>query len=131
MGVATIGAVTALLPAIKDVLGRVFKDKDKVLEAEQEIYSLLAQQDAGQVQVNLADSRSGNLWQAGWRPAAGWTCVVLFALSHGGPIVAALLGFPEIGREIASYENTTDGLLYSLLGMATYRTVERGLGKLN
>lgn len=130
MGViATATALTGLLPVIKSVLGRVLPDKDQVNalahEIEQGYLAAMQQQDAGQVEINKIDQASGNLWQAGWRPMVGWTAAILFAIAHGGPIVCALMGDAETAKLIYSFENTADGILYGMLGMATMRGAEK------
>jgi len=92
-----------------------------------------------QIEVNKAEAGSDSLFKGGWRPAAGWVCVLALALTYipkaavltwfwcfqnylllTDPTYAApsLLAFPDLG--------VTDliGLLMALLGMAGLRSVE-------
>lgn len=97
-----------------------------------------------QIAVNQEEAKSASLLKSGWRPAAGWVCVVALALTYW-PKAVVLTGiwvyqavsiiqdsssivtvvvppFPDLG--------VTDllGLLASLLGLAGFRTYERKHG---
>ncbi len=98
----------------------------------------------GQIQVNAQEAKSPSLLIAGWRPAVGWVGVVALALVYW-PKAIVLTGlwsyqvyemisgsksvqgmvtppFPDLG--------VTDliGLLGSLLGMGSLRTLEKHQG---
>ena len=132
--IAGATAVAQLLPALKSTLGRWLDDKDQVnaiaAEWEQNALSALQATDQAQVSLNLADAKSGNLWQSGWRPYAGWGSVTLFLVAHGAPLMAALFGFPEVAETVHKYADpAADTLLMGMLGMTSYRTVERMRGR--
>ena len=132
--IAGATAVAQLLPALKSTLGRWLEDKDQVnaiaAEWEQSALSVMRETDAAQIEVNKLDAKSGNLWQSGWRPYAGWGSVTLFLVAHGAPLMAALFGFPEVAATVHKYADpAADTLLMGMLGMTSYRTVERMRGK--
>jgi hypothetical protein len=91
----------------------------------------LQSSDKNQTDVNLADAGSGSFFKSGWRPAAGWTCVsALFyqflARPLGGWIMQQLLGW-QLPPSLET--DTLMTLLFGLLGLGAYRTVERIRGK--
>lgn len=107
----------------------------KMLEMQQngELQALAAdtQLMQGQLDVNKEEAKSDSLFKSGWRPAVGWTCVaglsyqVLFAPIFGW-IAANLLGWsspPSLEME------TLMTLLFGLLGLGGYRSIEKLKGK--
>jgi len=99
------------------------KLRQQILDQENEIIK-------GQVELNKLDAQSASLFRSGWRPAVGWICV--FALGYHmifRPIVgwwlAEVVGwsFPP-PLEI----DTLLTLLFGLLGLGAYRTVEKVKG---
>lgn len=94
-----------------------------------------------QIDVNKIDAASENFWQNGWRPGVGWAGVGALVLVYwpkaivmtviwtyqcwtavhgvGDPASVHLPAFPDLG--------VTDllGLLGSILGVGTLRTVEK------
>jgi len=73
-----------------------------------------------QIEVNKAEAK-GNWFQAGWRPATGWVCVLGFAVNF---LVAPLAaGF---GVEIPQADTSTMlPVLMGMLGLGSMRTYER------
>lgn len=47
---------------------------DKDMEQMREQFQLAL----GQIQTNTAEANSASLFRGGWRPAAGWVCVIAF-----------------------------------------------------
>ena len=102
----------------------------------------------GQLEINKLESQHKSLFVAGWRPGVGWVCVVCLALAFipksialtlfwgwqcvlllstydasvfaiTGEPLPTLPPFPELGiTEVI-------GLLGSLLGMATLRSIDK------
>lgn len=91
----------------------------------------LQKSDEGQVELNKIDGASDSFFRSGWRPATGWVCV--FGLAYqllvrplGGWVMQQLLGWtPPPSLEV----DTLMTLLFGLLGLGAYRTVERIKGK--
>lgn len=79
-----------------------------------------------QTDTNKAEAASASLFVAGWRPAMGWCCVLIFAANYVGvPLlawVAAIRGWPAPARldmgEVLP-------VLLGMLGLGTLRTVDK------
>lgn len=134
----------SLLGSIKDIIGSFKEDPTK----KAELQSLIDQHEAdfklaelqinskiedhinsevlAQIEVNKADALSSNWYQAGWRPSAGYACVLglvyqflfqpiftFISLMFHGPIAPAI----ETSTLIA--------LLTALLGLGSLRTTEK------
>jgi hypothetical protein len=73
-----------------------------------------------QIEVNKAEAK-GNWFQAGWRPATGWVCVLGFAVNFLISPLAA--GF---GVDIPQADTSTMlPVLMGMLGLGSMRTYER------
>ena len=64
-----------------------------------------------QTEVNKVEAASPDLFKSGWRPGAGWICVLGLAYQF-------LLQLGDLY-----------GLLFGMLGLGAYRSVERVKGK--
>lgn len=127
-----------LLPVAKivgNIVDQVVEDKDLNNKLQQELrVKLIEQQDAqlnrefklleGQLEINLADAKSGSFWQAGWRPLVAWGCGAGLLLQvFAFPILAVFapdLTIPAIDT------NLLMGLLGPLLGLGTMRSFDKG-----
>lgn len=84
----------------------------------------------GQLAVNKAEAESADFFRGGWRPAVGWVC-------------AMGLGFQFVLRPLANWFIAINGyttflpgleletlmtLLFGMLGLGAYRTVEKTKG---
>jgi hypothetical protein len=86
----------------------------------------------GQLAVNAAEAASGNAFASSWRPMVGYVCAGALAFTYIlNPLfkwAVALSGSaitpPEIGIDDHLWE-----LLFGLLGMAGWRTLEKVKGK--
>jgi hypothetical protein len=89
----------------------------------------MQQSDAAQVEVNKLEAQHASLFVAGWRPALGWLGV--------GGVAYVWIGWPMLTwasenlgwiapPQLDLSELMT--LLFGLLGLAAYRTVERVRG---
>lgn len=97
----------------------------------------------GQIEINKAEAQSPSLFIAGWRPAVGWVCVsalffyyvpymivvtglwvwqVVLLLKDGTLVMSQLPPRPDLGIVDLL------GLLGTLLGVGTMRTVEKVQG---
>ena len=130
-----------LLDAGLRILDKVIPDPQAKAQAQLELLKL---QQAGefrqmeadlqlslaQTEVNKVEAASPDLFKSGWRPGAGWICVLGLAYQFlAQPLAAwasAINGWPvppvlQLGDLY--------GLLFGMLGLGAYRSVERVKGK--
>ena len=83
-----------------------------------------------QTKINEVEAASPDLFKSGWRPGAGWICVLGLAYQFlAQPLLAwgsTIQGYPappvlQLGDLY--------GLLFGMLGLGAYRSVERVKGK--
>lgn len=127
----------ALLPLLGKVIDRAIPDKQAAAAAQLELAKLAMSQEAaaldadiklalGQLEVNKAEAENPNPFVSGWRPAAGWVCVMGLAYTFlGRPLLAWLSPLAEIPvpPDIDTGELMT--LLLGMLGLGSLRTYER------
>jgi|SRR6185436_6755367 len=128
---ASLNPITGI---VGKVLDRVLPDKEKQLEAQNEMAKMIVSgefaQIASQLEVNKAEAMSGKIFVAGWRPFIGWICGVAIAMNfiiapfaefgsrlHGTPVE-----FPRIDL------GPLWALLATMLGVGVMRTVEKVQG---
>lgn len=131
-------ALAALIPALGNLLDRVFPDPQAAADAKVKVMEMaqrgeLAYLDAdlqmatGQMEVNKAEAQHQSIFVAGWRPAIGWVCAAAFAFKFVvGPSAAVLMtmaGHPIVLPEFDFSEMST--ILLGMLGLGTLRTVEK------
>ena len=130
-----------LLDAGLRILDKVIPDPAAKAQAQLELLKL---QQAGefrqmeadlqlslaQTEINKVEAASPDLFKSGWRPGAGWICVLGLAYQFlAQPLAAwasAINGWPvppvlQLGDLY--------GLLFGMLGLGAYRSVERVKGK--
>lgn len=92
----------------------------KVLEAE----TALA---VGQMKINEVEAASDSFFKSGWRPAVGWICVFgLFYQFVFLPFATFFLALYEVRAVMPAMDlNTLMTLLFGLLGLGGYRTIEK------
>lgn len=127
-----IPIVTALLPAVTDIVGRFLpEDKEKRAAAEREITAKLTEHlakiDLAQLDINKQEAAHRSVFVAGWRPFIGWTCgvalaytyvvqpILVFALAHAGYLVE--LPRMDLGEMMP--------VLMGMLGLGGLRTWEK------
>lgn len=75
-----------------------------------------------QAQTNTAEAQSRTLFVSGWRPCVGWTCSA--GMLYQILLRPLLIGFS--GHDFPPLEmDTLMTLLFGLLGLGAYRTVEK------
>lgn len=92
----------------------------KVLEAETAMAT-------GQMEINKVEAASDSLFKSGWRPAVGWICVFgLFYQFVFLPFATFFLALYEVRAVMPAMDlNTLMTLLFGLLGLGGYRTIEK------
>lgn len=130
-------ALDAILSVAGKVLDRVIPDPKAKAEAQLELLKLAQQGELKQLEadvtlataqtdINKIEAASSNLFVSGWRPAMGWTCVVIFLANYVGvPLLAWIspyFGIPapprlDIGEVLP--------VLLGMLGLGTLRTLDK------
>jgi len=133
--------IGGLLDAGLKVLDRVLPDPAQKAAAQLELLKL---QQAGefkqleadlqlalaQTEVNKVEAASADPFKSGWRPAAGWVCVLgllyqflLQPLLAWGSVIQGYAAPPVL--ELGDLY----GLLFGMLGLGAYRSFEKTKGK--
>jgi hypothetical protein len=129
-----------LLPILgiaEKVLDRVIPDKAAAEKAKLEMAAELQGQDfqlaLEQIKVNVEEAKSTNWFVAGWRPACGWVGVLALGYAAIGEPIArfvALTMFNYTGLFPLIDTSITMQILFGILGLGAYRTVERVKGSI-
>ena len=131
-----------LLGGLFDLAGKVFDkifpDPQQAAAAKLEMFKLqqagelkvLESQTAlatGQMEINKVEAASDNIFKSGWRPAVGWICVFgLFYQFVFLPFATFFLALYEVRAVMPAMDlNTLMTLLFGLLGLGGYRTIEK------
>lgn len=123
------------------ILDKIFPNKD---EADKAKFAMLQLQQAGefkqldqqfqlsleQVKVNAVEAASASMFVAGWRPAAGWTCVAGMAyMFFLRPLISWVATVTGLGSVPPVIDTTVlFELLVAMLGIGTLRTYEKVQG---
>lgn len=117
----------ALLPAIGDILDKIFPDKTAAEAAKVRLVELAQQGElaritadtqlaTAQAETNKIEASSTSLFVSGWRPAVGWVCVLTIGFKYiGGPLLF-MIG-QAAGHPIDLPKIDTEELWPLLLGM--------------
>lgn len=134
----------ALIPVIGQLLDKIIPDPAKAAEAKLEMAKLAQRGEfhefdanvelaLAQIKVNEAEAASPGIFKGGWRPAAGWLCVIG---GLGYPLVRNVLpwlltvaGIDGVPPMPAMDTTEALAMLGSLLGLGTMRMAERKAGK--
>lgn len=124
MSITGLGEVADLA---NTVIGRLFPDKTAAEQAQLAAALQLVQ---GQLDTNKAQAANPNWFVAGARPFIMWVCGFGFAIQFVvGPVSewgAALAGHPVKFPQMDV--GTMMPLLFGMLGLGAYRTVEKVQG---
>lgn len=116
----------SLIPMLGAVFDRVLPDPIEAGKAKVQVMELVrrgelatltaeTQLALGQVEVNKAESASGDRWAAGWRPLVGYVCAVALAWDTIlKPMV--IVGAAVVGHPLPAVPDLSSDQLYGLLG---------------
>lgn len=151
----SLDPITAVLNVGNTLVDKFFKDADA---ADERKFELLKAAQAGdlellikqvellskQQEINLADAKSGNWFQANWRPSIGWVGSVSLALMYiPKAIVMTYIWSYQSFTLLSSWDGVTPitvphfpdlgvsdiiGLLMSMLGVAAMRSYDKKQG---
>lgn len=110
------------------VLEKVLPDPQAKLTAQLELLRL--QLALAQTRINEEEAKSADLFRAGWRPGAGWVCVLgLFYQFLAQPLIAWGSTWAAIPAPPVLQLGDLYGLLFGMLGLGAYRTFEKSKGR--
>lgn len=134
----------ALIPIVGEIIKKIIPDPEKQAEAQYKLIELAqkgefhefdanVQLALAQIKVNEEEAKAPGVFKGGWRPAAGWLCVIG---GLGYPLVRNLLpwclqvaGVTNVPPMPAMDTAEALGMLTALLGLGTMRMQERKAGK--
>ena len=128
--------ITETIKVGGNVLDNLFTSKEEKMEAERLMKEIEQKPDAAQWEINKIEAQHRNWWVAGWRPAIGWVCAgSLFSYYIPQFVLGSIIWTKECwaAGKLVEYPLSIEGLMglvMSLLGMGTLRTIEK-FGKVN
>ena len=127
-----MGLITAVLPAVTDVVGRFLpEDKEKRAKAERDIKkqltNSLAKIDLAQLSINKTEAAHRSVFVAGWRPFIGWSCGIALCYSYVvQPILVFILAQTGYLVELPRMDlGEMMPVLMGMLGLGGLRTFEK------
>lgn len=122
--------VSVIIKPVTDLISEFISDKDKAAELAYKV-SILASEQAheqtmGQILTNTEEAKSGSLFVGGWRPAAGWCCVMGMATNFLiTPIFGPLLrAYTQVDLQPLDL-SVMMPVLIGMLGLTAARTVDK------
>lgn len=134
-----LAAATAILPTVSRLLDKLIPDPEARAKAQLDLLKLeqegaFKELDA-QLQINLAQAKineieaaQSNPFSAGWRPAAGWVCVLGLGYEFlARPLLPWLLAVAQVPEvpPLPSLDGVIFELIFGMLGLGTMRSLER------
>jgi len=127
----------AIIPLVmelgREIVSRI-PDPARAAEAERAILEKAMDQEfqerLAQMEINKAEAQNPSLFTSGWRPGAGWVCVVGLAYTFlARPLLAWVS--PALGIAIPPGIDNAElmALLGALLGVGTLRSMDKWRGK--
>lgn len=116
------GLVSIVNKFIPDTAAR---DSAKAAITEQ-MLAMAAKIDEQQASINTVEAASTSLFSSGWRPALGWVCVLVFAEHY--LVYPCIKCFYPAWAEPKFDLAEINTVLWALLGIGAYRTVDKGIG---
>lgn len=123
--------ITAVVGLVTSIVSKVWPDKT---EQQKQEFTLALTRELNetqlltkQIDVNVEEAKSSNIFVAGWRPFIGWVCGLAFAWQFIGlPIflfISNALGHPVQPPVFDTASMTT--VLLGMLGLGSLRTYEK------
>lgn len=111
--------------SIKEAIDDVFTSDEERLQAQAVLEKLKNYLLSQQAEINKIDAKSGNFFNSGWRPFAGWICGLGLATQYViNPYVEWIVGRPGPLIDIKGLLE----LIMGLLGLAYIRSSDKAKG---
>jgi hypothetical protein len=112
------------------ITGKEPINADKAAEIALKLEELEGKARDSQTAVNLAEAANPNIFVSGWRPAAGWVCVLgLFYATFLRPMISwlsTICGFTAVPPVIDTV--ILMELLFGMLGLGAFRSYDMAKG---
>ena len=120
------GTTAQPVEAVGRVVDQLFTSDDEKLSRQETLARLAMQAQLAQTEVNKLEAQNSNMFVAGWRPAIGWVCALglLFPFIIN-PCIQWYMGRP--GPELPL--EALNELIWAILGLGAYRSVEKVAGR--
>ncbi len=134
-----MSAFLAALPILGNLLDKVLPDADAKAKAQLELARLAQEGEfksldhelqisLAQANINAIEAAQTTSFSAGWRPAAGWVCVLGLGYEFLArpilPWVLAVAQVPDV-PPLPSLDGVIFELIFGMLGLGTMRSLER------
>lgn len=115
--------VQALLAVGEKLIQHFFPDVEARDKARSQLVELIQSSDLAQAEINKVEASSRNLFVAGWRPAAGWICVMALGYQFlGRPLIIILA---PAGTPAPELDSMLFELVFAMLGLAGIRSFDK------
>lgn len=135
--------VAAFIPLLGAVLDKVLPDKTASEQAKMKLAEMaqqgqLAELDSmtelakGQMAVNQAEAGSDGWFKGGWRPAIGYVlalCLAYQFLLHPLLLWACAIWSPTTTPPVIGLDDNLWELMFGMLGLAGWRTLDKRVGR--
>lgn len=114
--------------AARKIAANMLADPARLHDLQQSLNQTIRQIDEGQIAINRVEAASDHLWKSGWRPAAGWICIIALGWHYlFEPVLATLLAVIGIGMPDLPRADFNDlwTLLFALLGLSGLRSIDK------
>ena len=131
--------VSAVSGLVNTIVGKIFPDANKKLDVQEAKDAAVAvvqqmqekgelDQVLGQLNINVEEAKSQNIFIAGWRPFVGWVCGAAFGWTFViGPMftwIGSSLGYKMSSPPVLDL-STMMPVLLGMLGLGALRTTEK------
>lgn len=122
-----LAALVPVMPVLEKVFDRVFPNPEDKAKAQLEVLKMtqagefrvldsVDKSDSNQAEINKVEAASDSRFVSGWRPAAGWVCVLAMACQFFIVPLLAWVASNTVGWP-APPRLELDELMYLLFGM--------------
>lgn len=115
------GAAAAPIQAIGKIVDDIHTSKEEKQNAEIKLTEVSNALIRLQAEITKKEASHRSVFVAGWRPAVGWSCALVFLFTY---LINPIFDITSHQLDASHVEN----VLYAMMGVATLRTVEKSKG---